>query len=530
MSASATAPRTKRQQKAALGPYGKAGNIVNELDDRLGIAKGGRVFLDKIFPDHWSFMLGEISLYSFVVLIATGVFLALYYVPSTNQVIYHCAATATNCYHPLNGQRVSEAYNSSVYISFGVRGGLLVRQMHHWAADIFTGSIVVHMARIFFTGAFRKPRELNWTIGIVMLILAIFEGFIGYSLPDDLISGTGLRIGYSIAESIPLVGSYLTSFLWGGTFPGNIIIPRFYMIHEFIIPLILFGLIGAHLTLLVRQKHTQFAGEGRTETNVVGSPMFPTFMAKTTGFLFMVAAACALLGAFAQINPIWQFGSYDPSKISYAVQPDWYMGWLDGALRIMPSWELAGFGHTIPLEVFLPAVIFPGLIFNLCFVWPALERRMTGDVALHNLLDRPRDRPKRTAAGASIFALLFMLFAASSTDVLANFFHISLNEVLWFFRIAVIVIPVIVGAVTYQICLEMQGAHGIGKRKRAVIVHRSASGEYSTIAADRRPDDEHTELHPEPVPQRIDVEPLVGGAAAASTAGASATGVRQVTR
>jgi ubiquinol-cytochrome c reductase cytochrome b subunit len=297
-----------------------------------------------------------------------------------------------------------------------------------------------------------------------------------------------------------------------------------------IIPLILLGLIGAHLTLLVRQKHTQFAGEGRTETNVVGSPMFPTFMAKTTGFLFMVAAASALLGAFAQINPIWQFGSYEPSKISYAVQPDWYMGWLDGALRIMPSWEWTGFGHTIPLEVFLPAVIFPGLIFNLCFIWPALERRMTGDVAMHNLLDRPRDRPKRTAAGTSIFALLFTLFAASSTDVLANFFHISLNEVLWFFRIAVIVLPVIVGAVTYQICLEMQGARGIGKRKRSMIVHRSASGEYSTIQADRRPDDEHTEIEPEPVPVRIDVEPLVRGAAAASDGAPSPTGVRQVTR
>jgi ubiquinol-cytochrome c reductase cytochrome b subunit len=240
---------------------------------------------------------------------------------------------------------------------------------------------------------------------------------------------------------------------------------------------------------------------------VVGSPMFPTFMAKTTGFLFMVTGVSALLGAFAQINPIWQFGSYNPSKISYAVQPDWYMGWLDGALRIMPSWEWTGFGHTIPLEVFLPAVIFPGLIFNICLMWPALEKRMTGDVALHNLLDRPRDRPKRTAAGTMMLALLFTLFAASSTDVLANFFHISLNE-----------------------CLEMQGVHGFGKRKRAMVVHRSTDGEYSTIEADPRPGDHHTELDPTPVPRRIDVEPLVGGAVSASNSGSSESGVRQVTR
>jgi ubiquinol-cytochrome c reductase cytochrome b subunit len=517
-----TAAKTKRNTRAALGPYGHVGKIVGELDDRLGVAKGGRVFLDKIFPDHWSFMLGEIALYSFVVLIATGVFLSLFFVPSTQQVIYH------GSYKPLDGQWVSEAYKSTVGISFDVRGGLLIRQMHHWAADIFTGSIVVHMARIFFTGAFRKPRELNWIIGLTMLILAIFEGFIGYSLPDDLISGTGLRIGYSIAESIPLVGSYVVSFLWGGTFPGDIIIPRFFIIHVLIIPLVLIGLLSAHLGLLVRQKHTQFKAEGRTENNVVGSPLFPTFMAKTTGFLFMVTAATALLGAFAQINPIWQFGSYDASKISYAVQPDWYMGWLDGALRIMPSWELTGLGHTVPLEVFLPAVVFPGLIFTLCGIWPMLERRVTGDNEMHNLLDRPRDRPKRTAAGVAVFALLFTLFAASSTDVLANFFHVSLNQVLWFFRVAVIVVPIISGLVAYQLCREMQGVHGIGQRKRAVIVRRSVEGEYSTVPAEPRADDQHAELDPEPVPVRIDIEPLSNGSTREPAS--SPTGVRQVSR
>jgi ubiquinol-cytochrome c reductase cytochrome b subunit len=522
MSATDTPVKTKRQAQEAMGPYGRVGKVVDELDDRRGSAKGGRAFVDKIFPDHWSFMLGEISLYSFVILLATGVFLALYFVPSTNQVLYH------GSYAPLKGQRVSEAYASTIRISFDVRGGLLVRQMHHWAADIFIGSIMVHMARIFFTGAFRKPRELNWTIGLIMLVLAILEGFVGYSLPDDLISGTGLRIGYSIAESTPLVGSYMTSFLWGGTFPGNVIIPRFYLVHVFIIPLVLAGLVGAHLTLLVRQKHTQFAGEGRTEHNVVGSPMFPTFMAKTTGFLFMTAGVTALLGAFAQINPIWQFGSYNPSKISYAVQPDWYMGFVDGALRIMPSWELTAFGHTIPLEVFLPAALFPGLMLNLWLMWPSLERKLTGDHAMHNLLDRPRDRPKRTAAGVVMFSFLFTLFAASSTDVLANYFHVSLNVVLWFFRIATIVVPIICGAVAYRICLEMQGVVGIGRRKRALIVHRSVAGEYSTVESDPRPDDEKVELHPTPVPIKIDVEPLVTAPVGLNES--SPTGVRQVTR
>jgi ubiquinol-cytochrome c reductase cytochrome b subunit len=519
-----TANRTKRSTRQAMGPFGPVSKVVDELDERFGVAKGGRVLLDKIFPDHWSFMLGEIALYSFVVLIATGIFLSLFFVPSASDVIYHGA------YAPLRGQHVSEAYQSTVNISFSVRGGLLIRQMHHWAADIFVGSIIVHMARIFFTGAFRKPRELNWTIGIFMLVLAVLEGFIGYSLPDDLISGTGLRIGYSIAESQPFIGSYMVSFLWGGQFPGDgSIIPRFFIIHVLIIPLALLGLITVHLMLLVRQKHTQFAGEGRTEHNVVGSPMFPSFAAKTTGFLFMIAGATALLGAFAQINPIWQFGSYyDPSKISYAVQPDWYMGMLDGALRIMPSWEFAGWGHTVPLEVFLPAVVFPTLLIGFWLLYPSLERRITGDYAMHNLLDRPRDRPKRTAAGVAMFSFMFTLFAASSTDVLANFFHVSLNATLWFFRIAIFVVPIVAALVTYQMCLEMQGVHGIGKRKRAVIVTRSAQGEYSTVPSAPRPDDERVEIDPEPVPVRIDIEPLENGGERQPET--SPTGVRQVTR
>ncbi|HEY3941965.1 MAG TPA: ubiquinol-cytochrome c reductase cytochrome b subunit [Acidimicrobiales bacterium] len=495
------APRTKREAQAALGPYGRTSQAVAELDERFGLAKGGRIFLDKIFPDHWSFMLGEIALYSFVVLIATGIFLTLYFIPSTTQIIYH------GSYKPLDGQRVSEAYASTVNLSFSVRAGLLMRQMHHWAADVFVGSIVLHMARIFFTGAFRKPRETNWIIGTTLLIMAILNGFIGYSLPDDLVSGTGLRIAYSILLSIPFVGSYLASFLFHGNFPGDAIIPRFFTIHVLILPAIIAGLIGAHLGLLVRQKHTQFPGEGRTERNVVGSPMFPTFMAKTTGFLFMVTGVLGVLGGLAQINPIWQFGSYQADKISYAVQPDWYMGWLDGALRIMPSWEWTGWGHTLPWEVFFPAVLFPGLVFNIAFGWPIIERRFTGDNEMHNLLDRPRDRPKRTAFGAAFFTMLFVVFGASSTDVLANYFHVSLNDVLWFFRIAVFVIPVIVYALTWRICVEMQGVIGVGKRKRAMVVTRTASGEYVAEVAEARPDDDVDELHPEPVPVLIDLGP-----------------------
>jgi ubiquinol-cytochrome c reductase cytochrome b subunit len=496
------------------------------LDERLGIAKGGRVFLDKIFPDHWSFLLGEIALYSFVILVLTGIFLSLYFVPSASDVIYN------GVYKPLHGVKMSAAYASTVNLSFAVRGGLVIRQMHHWAADIFVGSIAVHMCRIFFTGAYRKPRELNWIIGVTLLMLAIVNGFLGYSLPDDLVSGTGIRIAFSITLSIPVIGSYLATFLFGGNFPGNgLIIPRFFILHVLVLPLVILALIAVHLGLLVRQKHTQFPGRGRTEQNVVGSPMYPTFMLKTTGFLFMIAGVLWALGGLVQINPIWQYGPYQPYKISYAVQPDWYMGWLDGALRIMPSWEFTGFGHTIPFEVFLPAVLFPGLTTTLFWVWPFVAAKISGDRAEHHLLDRPRDRPKHTAVGAAGLAFYFVLFAASSTDVLANFFHVSLNLVLWFFRFAVIVVPIVVGLVTWRICLDMSGVPHIGERKRAVVMTRSPEGGYATTPTEPRPGDELPELEPEPVPVHIKVGAGVAdGPEPAEVEVQETSGVRRVPR
>jgi ubiquinol-cytochrome c reductase cytochrome b subunit len=307
--------------------------------------------------------------------------------------------------------------------------------------------------------------------------------------------------------SIPFVGTYLAFFIFGGNFPGASTIPRFYILHCLIVPLIIIGLVGAHLFLLVRQKHTQFPGEGRTEKNVVGSPMFPVFMAKTTGFLFIVGGFTALLSAFAQINPIWQFGPYDASRISYAVQPDWYMGFLDGALRIWPSWTFHSFGHTIPFEVLVPAVVLPGIIFTLAYAWPIIERLYTKDNEIHHLLDRPSDRPKRTAAGVAVLAFVTMLFIASSTDVIANFFHISLNTVLWLMRITTILVPLIAYPVAYKICKELQAVHGGGKRKTPNIVSRTVEGEYLATPTPAYRDDVGHDLEATAVPTFIKVEP-----------------------
>ncbi|MGH9103481.1 MAG: cytochrome bc1 complex cytochrome b subunit, partial [Acidimicrobiales bacterium] len=478
--------------------------VTNWLDDRLTTSGVARKALNKIFPDHWSFMLGEIALYSFIILVLTGIFLTLYFVPSVTTVTYH------GPYKPLDGTKVTQAYASTIDLSFTVRFGLVMRQMHHWAADVFIGAIVVHMCRIFFTGAFRRPRELNWIVGVTLLMLSIFNGFIGYSLPDDLVSGTGLRIAFSILESIPIVGSYLAFWLFGGNYPGASIIPRFYIIHVLLLPLAIIGLLTAHLAIMTYQKHTQFPGKGKTNSNVVGSVLWPTYTAKTIGYFLFTTSALAVMAAIVQINPIWQYGVYIPYHVSYAVQPDWYMGWLDGALRIMPAWEIVFPGHMIP-NAFFPSVLLPGLTFALLWVWPFIENRFTREGTVeHHLLDRPRDRPLRTAIGAGVFAFYGVLFGASATDVLANFFGLSLNSVLWGFRAAVIVVPIITGLVAYRICVELQTWTGVGERKRPMIILRNAEGAYLSVPANVRPGDKLPELEPIEVPEETGVH--VGGA------------------
>ncbi len=475
------------------------------VDDRLAISRGGRKLLDKIFPDHWSFMIGEIALYSFLVLVVTGIFLTLYYVPSGSDTVYHGA------YAPLVGQKMSISYASTLDLSFGVRAGLLMRQAHHWAADIFIGSIVVHMLRVFFTGAYRKPREINWIVGATLLTLAIFNGFLGYSLPDDLISGTGLRIGFSILESIPIVGQFLAVWLFGGNYPGTAaIIPRFFIIHVLILPLVIIGLISAHLAMIIRHKHTQFPGNGAREDNVVGSPLWPVYAAKAQGFFFLTTGITFLLGAFVQINPIWLYGPYEPYKVSYAVQPDWYMGWLDGALRVMPAWEIHLPGHMIP-NAFFPGILLPGLTFGAIYAYPFIEAKLTGDRREHHLLDRPRDHPIRTSIGASVFAFYFVMFGASATDVLANYLHLDLNYVLVFFRYVTVVVPLLVLAIAYKLCKELQGTDGGGRRKRANVVMRSATGAYSTVPVAPHPGDVQAALEPVAIDEVELVPVLVNG-------------------
>ena len=493
-----------------------AGGAAKWADDRYHLAAGMRRQLNKVFPSHWSFLLGEIALYSFIVLLLSGTYLALFFDPSMQEVTYNGA------FDNLRGIQMSRAFASTLDLSFEVRGGLFVRQVHHWAALLFMSAIVAHMFRIFFTGAFRRPREVNWVIGVLLFMIGSLEGFFGYSLPDDLLSGTGLRVMFGLIESIPILGTWVDWLLFGGEFPGNVILPRIYTLHILLLPGVILALIAVHLGLVWYQKHTQFPGPRRKETNVVGVRIMPVFALKGGGFFAVVVGVLALVAGLFQINPIWNFGPYSPAQVSAGSQPDWYMAWTDGLLRLWPDWEI-NFGH----RYLIPAVFFPlmaiGLVITVRLVYPFLEKRLTKDTAHHNLLQRPRDVPVRTSLGMMAITFFMVCLLSGGNDIIADKFDISLNATTWMGRIGLLILPPLVYWITYRICIGLQRAdrevleHGI----ETGIIKRLPHGEFIELHQPLGPVDEHGHPHElayqgAPVPKKMNKlgsagEPIAGG-------------------
>jgi ubiquinol-cytochrome c reductase cytochrome b subunit len=467
--------KRRRNLKALPGAAGR------EIDDRFQAASPLRTLMNKVFPDHWSFLLGEIALWSFVTLLLTGTFLTLFFDPSLEHVEYQ------GSYRALQGVEMSAAYASTLHISFDVRGGLFIRQMHHWGALLFVAAIVVHLLRIFFTGAFRKPRETNWLIGVLLFWLAFLLGFTGYSLPDDALSGTGLRIAHAILLAVPVAGTWVAHSLFDGPFPGEIIISRIYITHVFILPLLTAALIGLHLALVFKQKHTQWPGPGRTNRNVVGERMVPRYAAKMAAFFLIVFAAIALLAGLFQINPVWLFGPYKAAVVSVASQPDWYVLFLEGSTRLWPAWEtrftLFGDHFTIS-PLFWPAVVLPGVLTFLLVAYPFLEARRTRDKRTHNLLQRPRDVPVRTGLGAMAITFFLVLTISGANDVVAHTFDISLNAMTWGGRIGLIILPPLAYLLARRICLGLQ------QHDREVLAHGVETGIIT-----RLPDGRFVEVH-----------------------------------
>jgi ubiquinol-cytochrome c reductase cytochrome b subunit len=424
--------------------------LVRFIDTRTGQTPLMKKLLRYVFPDHWSFLLGEIALYCFVVLVGTGIYLTFFFDPSSREVVYHGA------YAPLRGQQMSEAYRSVLDLSFRTKAGLLMRQTHHWAADVFLVAITLHVLRVFFTGAFRKPRELTYYVGVLMLALALFEGFAGYSLGDDLLSGMGLAIAYSVVLAIPFVGANLTLAIWHGPFPGTTdFFSRLYIAHVLLVPVAIGLLLGLHLVTIMFTHHSQFRGSREREDNVVGTPLFPGYLFRTLGLALAVAAVLFLLGGLVQINPVWEWGPFRPDLSTNGAQPDWYLGWLIGALRLMPGWEPHIGNYTLIPNAFWGGVFFPFLVFGALFAWPSLERWITGDRGYHHLLDRPRDAPWRTGIGVGFFTWVGMVFFAGSSDRVFVELHISYTSQIHVYQVAVFVLPFVAGWIAKRICEQL---------------------------------------------------------------------------
>jgi len=475
------------------------GKAAGWTDDRLGNSNFLRRSLNKVFPDHWSFMLGEIALYSFIVILLTGVYLTLWFKPSMIEVVYD------GSYAPLKGVKMSESMASTLDISFDVRGGLLIRQIHHMAALFFVAAIAIHMMRVFFTGAFRKPREMNWVIGVVLFLLAIAAGFSGYSLPDDLLSGTGLRITQGIIQASPVIGTWLSFLIFDGEFPGTAFIPRLYSVHILLIPGLILALVTAHLMMVWYQKHTQFPGPGRTNENVVGYPLMPVYMAKAGGFFFVVFGMLVALAGVIQINPIWAYGPYMPDQVTAGSQPDWYVGFLDGALRLMPPWEIVAFGYTLSLNLIIPAMVLAPVLLVLVGAYPWIERYALGrDTGEHHLLDRPRNAPTRTALGVAMVTFYIVLMIGGGNDIIAYNFDLSFNTMIRVLQVLLFVGPVVAFIVTKRICLSLQ------RRDRDLLLHGRETGRVL-----RLPSGEFLEIHEEvdeeskaKILAKPDIEPL----------------------
>jgi ubiquinol-cytochrome c reductase cytochrome b subunit len=445
--------------------------LVLWLDDRLGAAAVAQKALRKAFPDHWAFMLGEIAMYCYIVLVLTGIFLTFFFTPSGNDVVY------TGPYAPLRGAHMSAAYASMLRLSFEVRAGLVMRQVHHWAADVFVAAITAHALRIFFTGAFRRPREINWIIGTSLLLLAMAAGFTGYSLPDDLLSGTGIRIAYSVLLSVPVIGTWASYLFFGGEFPGPVTIQRFLALHIMLLQALIIAALSLHLFIVWHQKHTQFRAPGRTEDTVTGLPFFPHYAMKSIGLAFAVFAVLSFLGGMVQINPIWLYGPYDPTTASSPAQPDWYVGWLEGLLRLFPNWQINLVRYQIP-EPFYPGLLIPALLFIVYALWPFIEQAATGDREVHHFLDRARDAPVRSGVGAGGFTFMALLTLAGSNDVLAHFFGVPVEWVTNILRGAVIVVPPVFGWAVCALCRELKTQEE-ERRPRWHALRRGPMGGYA---------------------------------------------------
>jgi ubiquinol-cytochrome c reductase cytochrome b subunit len=380
-----------------------------------------------LFPDKWSRTLGEFILACLGVLVVTGILLTFWYEPSVDPVVY------AGTYAALRGVTVSEAFNSMLRISFDIPSGLLIRQAHHWASLLLNAAVLGLLARMFFGGLFRGARRVPWFGAVGLMILSLAGGFTGYNLPDDMLSGSSMAIASGVVQSIPVIGSGLEVLAFGGGFPGDFVV-KLYWIHILPVPLAILGL----LILIVRQAKQHVGASGRKASK----RRTAAELLQSAGTILIGTSTLLVLGATAQISPIWVQGPSDPARAGNGSQPDWYLGFMDGGLRIFPNWEPTVFGYTLSLAVLVPGLVIPGILFTLLIAVPFLHKRF-GRAGTPDKPERPRHAVTRTALGVAWLLLYGVLTAAAAGDIIAVQFHLAVEHVVWFFRIAALVGPVI---------------------------------------------------------------------------------------
>ncbi|QHC72536.1 cytochrome b N-terminal domain-containing protein [Rathayibacter sp. VKM Ac-2805] len=441
------------------------------LDGALVTARRRRV------PLHWTSVWGVVTAASASVFIASGVFLMVVFVPSSDPTVYDGA------YAPMRGREMSEAYASTLRIVFDIPGGLLVRQAHHWSMQLLPASIVLQLLTTFFTGGFRRPRRTGWVLLLLLFVVALVGGWSGYGLPDDMLSGTGLQIVQGITLALPVIGAWASGLLFGGAFPG-VIIEHLAVIHFLVVPPLLILLLALRAALAWRRQPAQFPAPGRTEENVVGVPLLPTAVLRLGGLFLLVTGVLLLVSATVTVSPVWLYGPSDPGNASAGSQPDWYTGFLDGALRLVPSgWEFVWLGRTWTLYVLVPLAVV-GLFLVVVLAYPFLEEWASGDHREHHLLQRPRDTPTRTGIGAAGTTFSAVLWGAGSADVMAHRFQLAFEQIILLEQAALLIGPAAAFALTRSVCSALQ------RSDRDLLLHGRETGRIV-----RLPGGEFIEVH-----------------------------------